>query len=59
MKVIIEIKNTPMTFKGRFVVARRAEDATLWYYGSYDTVERAVEVAEELGNGFVVEVNEE
>ena len=32
----------------------RLDHATLWYYGLYDTMERAAEVAVELGNGFVM-----
>lgn len=40
--------------KSGFIVARRAEDATLWFYGLYDTADRAQEVAIEIGNGVVL-----
>jgi hypothetical protein len=32
-------------------------ESDLWYYGCYDTFERASEVAFELGNGMVIEVS--
>lgn len=37
----------------------RLVDAELWYYGVYDTWERAEEVAKELGNGVVFEIDTE
>ena len=39
-----------------FMVARLV-DSELWYYGMYATWERAEEVAKELGNGVVLEVD--
>lgn len=39
-----------------FIVARLV-DSELWYYGMYATWERAAEVAKELGNGVVLEVD--
>lgn len=43
---------------GEFMVVRRAEDATLWYYGVYQEYEAAESVAVEIGNGFVVQLGE-
>ena len=38
------------------MVARRDEyTSELWYYGTFDTEERAYEVARELDNGIVLE----
>ena len=38
----------------KYVVVREC-DKEYWYYGSYDTLERAQEVCKMLGNGLVVE----
>ena len=43
--------------KPGFIVAR-ADGVDLWYYGTYETQDRANEVAEKLGNGIVMEVQE-
>lgn len=43
-------------FRVGYMVARLV-DATLWYYGFYDTMNRAVEVAVALGNGLVLGIN--
>ena len=40
------------------VMVARLVDSELWYYGMYATWERAEEVAKELGNGVVFEVDE-
>jgi hypothetical protein len=37
----------------------RLVDNELWYYGLYDTWERAEEVAKELGNSVVFEIDNE
>ena len=39
-----------------FMVVRRSEDGSLWYYGTYPVKERAEEGAVEIGNGIVLEV---
>ena len=41
------------------VMVARLVDSELWYYGMYATWERAEEVAKELGNGVVLEVETE
>jgi hypothetical protein len=51
----VEIFNMPKEINGSHIVARRDDDASLWYYGVYDSKEKASEVAQELGNGIVVE----
>lgn len=59
MIVNVKVNNTPSKIHKGFMVARldiREGRASLWYYGTYDTEERAHEVASELGNGVVMEV---
>ena len=55
------VKNCPVNIieiEAKFMVARLV-DTDLWFYGLYDTNERALEVASKLGNGFVFEVEGE
>ena len=49
----VVIKNLSVYETG-FIVARLV-DSELWYYGVYETQERAEEVAEALGNGVVLQ----
>lgn len=49
----IYIYNLPGEIKTGYMVARQ-DAARLWYYGTFDTEERAKEVAVELGNGVVI-----
>ena len=35
----------------------RLVDSMLWYYGFYDTMDRAVNIAVELGNGLVLGID--
>lgn len=55
MKVELKINNTSKIVYP-YVVARRAEDGSVWYYGQYKALKQANAVAVEIGNGFVVEV---
>ena len=57
MKVNAEIINVPKDTKIRqWVVSRRdPNSAELWWYGSYDDEELAYSVAQEIGNGVVLE----
>ena len=57
MDVHAEIRNFSESAreKSGFIVARRAEDASLWYYGIYKTADRARRVAIEIENGIVLE----
>ena len=55
IKVNVEIHNMPEDVTEDYVVVRRAEDYSFWFYGEYETKERAIEVARELSNGFVIE----
>lgn len=60
MIVDVKIRNMPSKVEKGWLVAR--QDITvgkvdLWYYGLYDTEERANEVAVELRNGVVMRVN--
>ena len=61
LKVNTFVKNCPVSIiknENKVMVARLV-DSELWYYGMYATWERAEEVAKELGNGVVLEVEEE
>ena len=52
------VNNCPLSLINReetFMVARNV-DSELWYYGMYQTFERAKSVAKELENGIVLEV---
>ena len=53
MTYTVNILNLPKTPREGYVVAR-VDDTELWYYGTYETQERAVEVAKYLGNGIIV-----
>lgn len=63
LKVRIFVKNCPIDIIGSdsTVMVARLVDGELWYYGLYDTWERAEKVAEEvakkLGNGVVFEID--
>ena len=57
VQVTAEIKNMSdygKTHEG-YIVVRRDDDASLWYYGLYDSEEDAKNAAIECGNGFVLE----
>ena len=44
-----KIKNIPMyAYEHEFVVAREV-DGDMWFYGAYDSVEKAENVANEIG----------
>ena len=54
--LIAKVKNTPKIVKSGWMVARRDDyTAELWYYGVYETEERAQNIALELENGIVIE----
>jgi hypothetical protein len=55
------VTNCPIDIIGSdsTVMVARLVDGELWYYGLYDTWERAEEVAKELGNGVVFEIDTE
>lgn len=59
LRVNLFVKNCPISIirSESTVMVARLVDNELWYYGLYDTWERAEEVAKELGNGIVFEVN--
>jgi len=54
------VKNCPLsiTANKNMVMVARLVDSELWYYGMYETWERAEEVAKELGNGVALEVED-
>ena len=60
LKVRTFVKNCPVSIienEDKVMVARLV-DSELWYYGMYATWEKAEEVAKELGNGVVLEVED-
>lgn len=60
INVKVSVNNVPEEFESRYIVARRDENtAYLWYYGEYDSEERAYSVAREIRNGVVIELAEE
>ena len=61
MRVNVEIKNMSENAKDKegFLVVRRDDDASLWYYGLYPDEETAHDVAIEIGNGLVLGVTQE
>ncbi len=52
---IVEVTNTypDEDYAGKFIVARLV-DGVLWFYGSYETEEKANAVREEFENGIVL-----
>lgn len=54
LNMTIKVNNAP-EIKAPYVVVRRAEDSSLWYYGQYKDKETATQVAVDIGNGFVAE----
>lgn len=52
---IVEVTNTysDEDYTGKFIVARLV-DGVLWFYGSYETEERAKAVREEFENGMIL-----
>lgn len=59
LKVNTFVKNCPLSIieNEDNVMVARLVDSELWYYGTYATWERAEEVAKELGNGVILEVD--
>lgn len=54
------VNNCPLNIidsEATFMVARIV-DSELWYYGMYETFERAKSVAKELENGLALEVKD-
>ena len=58
MKYTVNILNLPKEPWEGYVVAR-LDNTDLWYYGTYKTPKRAVEVAKALVNGVVVVAKDE
>jgi len=53
--LVAKVNNTPADVKGWVVARRDSYDASLWYYGEYETEKRAQDVAQELDDAVVVE----
>jgi len=58
--LVAEVNNMPhpITEPGYLVVRRDDHDASLWYYGFYQDLDRAQEIAVEIGNGIALEISE-
>ena len=52
----IEVNNLPEYELDKYVVAR-AFEGTLWFYGTYATIDRCYEVCAELGDSAVIVYN--
>jgi hypothetical protein len=61
LRVSLFVKNCPVSIieSNSTVMVARLVDGELWYYGLYNTWERAEEVAKKLGNGVVFEIDTE
>lgn len=61
LKVNTFVNNCPLSIirSEDNVMVASLVDSELWYYGLYATWERAEEVAKELGNGVILEVDNE
>lgn len=53
---VVRIQNLPAQHQKGWIVARQ-NDGKLWYWGIYDTEDRAEMVAKQLGSGIVLEVS--
>lgn len=54
------VRNIPedvATGKRQGYIVARVDRGVMWYYGCYESDARAMEVAEELGNGIVLSTN--
>lgn len=51
---LVKVNNKPVAIHERYVVVR-LDHTEIWYYGQYDNEDFAYKVAEEIGNGFVIE----
>ena len=57
VKCNVKINNVPDYAKKGFIVARKADHGELWFYGCYDTEEKAYYVCREI-DGICFEVAE-
>ena len=56
MIVKVNVNNLPSKIERGFMVVRLF-NADLWYYGQYKDESRAIQAAQEIGNGLVMEVS--
>lgn len=61
LKASLFVNNCPASIIGNNdnVMVARLADSELWFYGMYSTRKRAEDVAKELGNAVVFEVESE
>ena len=53
----VSVRNLPEHPLGTGYLVVRVFDLVLWYYGFYDSFERALLAADEIGNGIVLGVD--
>lgn len=58
IKANVFVMNMPREKQVGFIVARQHR-GRLWFYGNYESEDRAYEIADEIGNGVVVEATGE
>jgi adenosyl cobinamide kinase/adenosyl cobinamide phosphate guanylyltransferase len=56
MYKVNNLSNTYHNYK--YAVIRDCNTDGYWYYGAYNNLQQAIQVANEIGNGVVVETNE-
>lgn len=54
MKVQIEIMNMPKYAEARGYIVANAIDGQLWFYGRYDSCEKAIQISEQMENYVVI-----
>ena len=56
---VVEVNNTSRSSYDKGFVVARLVNGELWYYGHYETEERAEEVREEFKNGIILKGEKE
>lgn len=54
LDVKVAVNNCPEKELGTGYMVARLVDSNLWYFGHYNSMDRAAEVAVELGNGVIL-----
>ena len=54
MKVQIEIMNAPKYAEAPGYIVANAIDGQLWFYGRYDSCEKAIQISEQIESSVVI-----
>lgn len=54
MKVQIEIMNMPKYAEAQGYIVANAIDGQLWFYGSYDSCEKAIQISKQMESSVVI-----